>query len=87
MQKKKLEQNFDRLKHMEQKHLLSDERSRIMQDVHDGVGGQLVAMLAEIETGCISQEEVRDALSQSLTDLRLVIDSLDTASEDLPRTC
>ena len=27
---KELEQNFDRLKHMEQKHLLSDERSRIM---------------------------------------------------------
>jgi len=81
---KELEQNFDRLKHMEQKHLLSDERSRIMQDVHDGVGGQLVAMLAEIETGRITQEEVHDALSQSLTDLRLVIDSLDTASEDLP---
>jgi len=79
-----LEENFERLKLMEQEQLLSDERSRIMQDVHDGVGGQLVAMLAEIETGKISQNEVRDALSQSLTDLRLVIDSLDVASEDLP---
>ena len=79
-----LENNFEQLKKMEQEQLLSDERGRIMQDVHDGVGGQLVAMLAEIETGKISQNEVRDALSQSLTDLRLVIDSLDVASEDLP---
>ena len=79
-----LEENFEQLKKMEQEQLLSDERSRIMQDVHDGVGGQLVAMLAEIETGRISQEQVSDALSQSLTDLRLVIDSLDVASEDLP---
>jgi signal transduction histidine kinase len=81
---KELQDNFDRLKTMEQEQLLSDERSRIMQDVHDGVGGQLVAMLAEIETGRISQEQVSDALSQSLTDLRLVIDSLDVASEDIP---
>ena len=81
---KELEENFERMKKMEQEQLLSNERSRIMQDVHDGVGGQLVAMLAEIETGRVSQEQVRDALSQSLTDLRLVIDSLDVASEDLP---
>lgn len=81
---KELEENFERMKKMEQEQLLSNERSRIMQDVHDGVGGQLVAMLAEIETGRVSQEQVRDALSQSLTDLRLVIDSLDVASEDIP---
>lgn len=81
---KELQENFERLKLMENEQLLSDERSRIMQDVHDGVGGQLVAMLAELETGKVSQEDVRDALSQSLTDLRLVIDSLDVASEDLP---
>ncbi len=79
-----LKENYERLKKMEQEQLLSEERDRIMQDVHDGVGGQLVAMLAEIETGQISQTEMHDALAQSLTDLRLVIDSLDTASEDLP---
>ncbi len=84
IKEKELEENFERFRKMEQERLLSDERSRIMQDVHDGVGGQLVAMLAEIDTGRASQEQVRDALSQSLTDLRLVIDSLDTASEDLP---
>ncbi len=79
-----LTENYERLKKMEQEKLLSEERDRIMQDVHDGVGGQLVAMLAEIDTGRISQSDMRDALAQSLTDLRLVIDSLDTASEDLP---
>jgi signal transduction histidine kinase len=79
-----LKENYERLKKMEQERLLSEERDRIMQDVHDGVGGQLVAMLAEIETGNVSQTDMRDALTQSLTDLRLVIDSLDTASEDLP---
>ena len=84
MKEKELEKNFEQLKKMEQEQLLAEERERIMQDVHDGVGGQLVAMLAEIESGNATTENVSSALSQSLTDLRLVIDSLDTASEDLP---
>ncbi len=79
-----LENYYERMTQMEQEQLLSNERSRIMQDVHDGVGGQLVAMLAEIENDKISRADIRDALSQSLTDLRLVIDSLDVASEDIP---
>lgn len=84
LKEKELEKNFEQLKKMEQEQLLAEERERIMQDVHDGVGGQLVAMLAEIESGNATTEHVSSALSQSLTDLRLVIDSLDTASEDLP---
>ena len=79
-----LKENYEQLKKMEQEQLLFEERGRIMQDVHDGVGGQLVAMLAEIENDRISKTGLRDALAESLTDLRLVIDSLDTASEDLP---
>lgn len=84
LKEQELQDNFERMKSMEQEQVLTEERSRIMQDVHDGVGGQLVAMLAELETGKVSQKEVQGALSQSLTDLRLVIDSLDTASEDIP---
>jgi signal transduction histidine kinase len=61
---------------------VAGERERIMQDVHDGVGGQLVSALAMVEGGR-SLDAVGDVLRGALEDLRLVIDSLDPTEYDL----
>ncbi len=61
---------------------LGAERERLMRDVHDGVGGQLVSLLAQADRGQLQADNVRDALDASLLDLRFIIDSLDEVGSD-----
>ncbi len=61
---------------------LANERTRLMRDLHDGLGGQLVSIVALSERG---QEgaTITDAARAALKDLRLVIDSMDDIGGDL----
>ena len=72
-----------RLRALERKRWLSDERERIAQDMHDGVAGQLLALLARARSGKLSQAQTEVMLSGAMADLRLVIDSLDVGEGDL----
>jgi signal transduction histidine kinase len=78
-----LEQNYVRLRELERERAVADERDRIMRDMHDGMGGQLVSTLAMVESGRFTHEGVTVALRDALDDLRLVIDSLDPMEGDL----
>jgi len=78
-----LEANYRRLSVLEQERALARERERIMRDMHDGVGGHLVASLARLRSLELEDDGVRQTLEQALTDLRLMIDSLDTEEGDL----
>lgn len=60
-----------------------EERQRLARDMHDGIGGQLVSLIARVRAGGIGVEEVETALAEGLTDLRLIVDSLDSAGESL----
>ncbi|MGB1110794.1 MAG: sensor histidine kinase, partial [Gammaproteobacteria bacterium] len=77
-----LEANYQRLRKLEHEQVLSGERERIMRDIHDGVGGQMVAALAVID-GNHSLDAARASIQDALSDLRLVIDSLDSDARDL----
>ncbi|MGB0722837.1 MAG: ATP-binding protein [Gammaproteobacteria bacterium] len=79
---RELESNYQRLRQLEHEQVLSSERERIMRDIHDGVGGQMVAALAVIDRGG-SLGAARDSIRDALGDLRLVIDSLDSDARDL----
>lgn len=61
---------------------LANERTRLMRDLHDGLGGQLVSIVALSERG---QEgaTIAEAARAALKDLRLVIDSMDDIGGDL----
>ncbi|MEM8617187.1 MAG: ATP-binding protein, partial [Pseudomonadota bacterium] len=59
------------------------ERQRIMADVHDGFGGRLLALLLQVDNGEVDPTKLSAGLRESLQDLRLIIDSLDTADSDL----
>jgi len=61
---------------------IANERQRILRDMHDGIGGQLIALLSAAKSGKLKQKNLEITLSQSLTDLRLMIDSLDSVSSD-----
>jgi signal transduction histidine kinase len=81
-----LERNYAVLRGFERERAVTEERERIMRDMHDGMGGQLVSTLALVESGRGSAKEVGDALRGALEDLRLVIDSLEPIEDDLGAT-
>jgi signal transduction histidine kinase len=61
---------------------LALERTRLMRDLHDGLGGQLVSIVALSERGNAGAP-IGDAARAALKDLRLVIDSMDDIGGDL----
>jgi signal transduction histidine kinase len=60
-----------------------EERQRIMQDMHDGLGSQLVSSLALAERGALSATQAAELLRACIDDLRLAIDTLTEADVDL----
>jgi hypothetical protein len=80
---RELEHNYARLTALERDRVVAEERARLMRDVHDGVGGQLVSTLALVEGGETGIEAVAESIRGALEDLRLVIDSLEPTEDDL----
>ena len=78
-----LEASYQKMRELDQERTLSEERRRLLSDMHDGIGGQLVSLLAGLNSGRLDNREVKDAIEQSLQDLRLLIDSMDEVSDDL----
>lgn len=62
---------------------LASERNRLMRDLHDGLGGQLVSIVALSERGAWEGERIGEAARAALKDLRLVIDAMDDIDGDL----
>lgn len=68
---------------------LAEERRRIMRDMHDGLGGRLVSLAAQLQgarradAAPIGHTEIAGELLLALDDMRLIVDSLDTAGDDL----
>jgi signal transduction histidine kinase len=66
---------------------LAAERARLMRDLHDGLGGQLVSIVALSERNKQSAPQdgnpIGEAARAALRDLRLVIDAMDDIDGDL----
>ncbi len=56
---------------------IDEERQRILLDLHDGVGGQLVNTLAYMATRPEQDPVLQTALEDALRDMGLIIDSLE----------
>ena len=78
----KLKASFVREEERARAAALARERTRLMRDLHDGLGGQLVSIVALSERGNGSAG-IGDAARAALKDLRLVIDSMDDIGGDL----
>lgn len=53
------------------------ERQRILGDMHDGVGSQLLGLIIQLRGRRIDDERLLQGLESCLDDLRLIVDSLD----------
>lgn len=78
-----LERSHERLRSAHAARALASERERIMRDMHDGVGSQLIATRQLAEQGVLEPGELVGLLDQCIDDLRLMIDSLEPAEGDL----
>ena len=54
-----------------------EERQRIMQDMHDGLGSQLISSLALSERGALTADQTNLLLRECIDDLRLAIDTME----------
>jgi signal transduction histidine kinase len=60
------------------------ERQRVMQDMHDGLGSALSSSLVLLERGELTVPQAAIVMRECIDDLRLVVDSLEPTSKDLP---
>lgn len=60
-----------------------EERQRLVRDMHDGIGGQLLGLMMQARSGQIAPQQMATGLQTSLADLRLIVDSMDTAEAGL----
>jgi signal transduction histidine kinase len=78
-----LKKNFERLRVSERVKVEVQERQRIMQDMHDGLGSQLMSSLMLVERGAVSNDQFAQILRESIDDMRLAIDALAAEDADL----
>jgi signal transduction histidine kinase len=78
-----LRESYDKLRAVEQAQLLSQERQRLMRDMHDGLGSALMSSLIAVERGQMQSADIVEVLRDCVDDLKLTIDSLEPVDDDL----
>ncbi|MFA6016418.1 MAG: sensor histidine kinase [Gallionellaceae bacterium] len=73
----------ERLREIGHRQTLSQERQRLVQDMHDGLGSSLVSALRVVEHGRMGEAEVAQVLKGCIDDLKLAIDSMEPVDADL----
>lgn len=72
-----------RLREIEHEQTLSNERQRLMQDMHDGLGSSLASALCVVTSGRGTDEELEEVIRGCIDDLKLTIDSLEPVDANL----
>tara|TARA_Y100000815_G_scaffold223166_1_gene210129 strand:- start:927 stop:1883 length:957 start_codon:yes stop_codon:yes gene_type:complete len=72
-----LQMSYERLAVQAKMKAVDEERQRILLDLHDGIGGQLVNMLAYMSTQADPDSVLETAIEDALRDMGLMIDSLE----------
>lgn len=78
-----LERSHQQLREAQVRQTISDERQRLMQDMHDGLGSSLISAIRSVERGGVSDLKVSQILKDCLDDLKLTIDSMEPVEADL----
>lgn len=71
-----LRQSFDRVAQLEKDQAVNHERSRIMRDMHDGVGMHLSSAIRQLQSVSMNKALVEQTLLDSLDQLKLTVDSM-----------
>ena len=83
-QRQALEHNYRQLVDAERERALSQERERLVSELHDGLGLHLLTALQMARSGDGSGQAMADALQDCLDELRVSIDSMSNIDERDP---
>ncbi|MBC7380103.1 MAG: hypothetical protein H7346_22060 [Burkholderiaceae bacterium] len=78
-----LQRTHQRVRALERVTTLAGERERMMRDIHDGIGSQLITTLNAVERDRSVPQHVAAMLRECIDELRLMIDSLEPGEESL----
>ena len=80
---KELSLSYERLEQMAREQERASERSRILRDMHDGVGSHISSAIRQLESGRADGDQVLQTLRDSLDQLKLSIDAMNLAPGDV----
>lgn len=78
-----LSANFRALAEAQRRESVLQERNRIMRDMHDGIGAQLMVSMQSLDRGGVTPQDAVAVLRDCVEELRITIDSLDIQDNDL----
>lgn len=74
---------FDALREQQHRQSVATERQRIMREIHDGVGSQLVGLLNMVTKPGADPNSLHEHVQQALDEMRMAVDSLQPVHDDL----
>jgi signal transduction histidine kinase len=80
---RQLRDAFESLREQQHTQSVSNERQRIMREIHDGVGSQLVGLLNMVTRTDADPTALREQVEMALDEMRMAVDSLQPAHDDL----
>jgi len=79
----KLEQSYQRVEQLAREQERTAERTRILRDMHDGVGSHISTAIRQLESGRATHSEVLHTLRDALDQLKLSIDAMNLPPGDI----
>ena len=75
--------SYERLEQMAREQERAAERTRILRDMHDGVGSHISSAIRQLESGRANSQHVLQTLRDSLDQLKLSIDAMNLTPGDV----
>lgn len=80
---REVESTYRRMQDMLHEQAILKERSRIMTDMHDGLGSRIISLMSRMRSRDLDFGRIEQRLDEILTDLRAIVDSLEPVEGDL----
>ena len=74
--------NYQRIAALQREQATTDERQRIMQELHDGLGSQLFTSLLRAERGALDAAATTEMLQRAIDEMRIAIEALASDERD-----
>nr|WP_145547635.1 ATP-binding protein [Variovorax boronicumulans] len=74
--------SYARIAALQREQAATDERQRIMQDLHDGLGAQLFTSLLRAERGALDAPQMTGVLRAAIDEMRVALDALGSEEGD-----
>ena len=78
-----LQESYQRVEQLAREQERVSERTRVLRDMHDGVGSHISTAIHQLQSGRASREEVLHTLRDSLDQLKLSIDAMNLPPGDI----